>query len=69
MSVLSSSKFFAEPVNGNVEFCLESGMNLKDIQGIKDILQSYVYMYSIMIMHCSAMRIGLGYNQRLVVKE
>ena len=66
---LSSSKYFAYSIQSDVEYCLKNNINKNEISEIQIILQSHLFMYSMMIMHCTAMRVGLGYNQRLVVKE
>ena len=65
---LSSSKYFAYSMQSDLEYCLKNNINKNEIEEIQLILQSHLFMYSIMIMHCTAMRVGLGYNQRLVVK-
>lgn len=66
---LSSSKHFAYPIEGDDTYCLKNNIDKNEIADIQQILQSHLYMYSIMIMHCTAMRVGLGCNKRLVVKE
>ncbi len=65
---LSSSKYFAYTIKSDLEYCLQNEIDKNDIEEIQLILQSNLFMYSIMIMHCTAMRVGLGYNKKLVVK-
>jgi len=65
---VSSSKFLAYPFYGSIDRCLSLGINKIDLEKIEVIVKENLSMYSSMIMHCSAMRIGLGLNQKKVVK-
>ena len=65
---ISSSKFLAEPIHISVQECISAGISLDEINKIKELISSNLSMYSAMIVHCSAMRIGLGINQKKVIK-
>tara|TARA_B110000196_G_C21145188_1_gene666181 strand:- start:2507 stop:3310 length:804 start_codon:yes stop_codon:yes gene_type:complete len=66
---ISSSKFLAKPIHGSVQECISVGISLDEINAIKGLLSSNLSMYSTMIMHCAAMRVGLGINQKKVIKD
>tara|TARA_B110000438_G_C15793136_1_gene641650 strand:- start:1350 stop:2165 length:816 start_codon:yes stop_codon:yes gene_type:complete len=65
---ISSSKFLAKPIHGSVQECISLGISLDEINVIKELIHSSLSMYSTMIMHCAAMRVGLGINQKKIIK-
>jgi hypothetical protein len=63
----SSSRFLAEPLEANAEALQASGVSAAEIEVAHGIVDAAVPTLATMMMHCTAMRLGLGHAEREVV--
>ncbi|MCY4456303.1 MAG: hypothetical protein OXC56_08355, partial [Chloroflexi bacterium] len=65
----SSSRFLAVPLLADDAAMREAGMRPEDIARARTIVDRELSAVSTMMMHCTAMRLGLGLREREVVRE
>ncbi len=65
----SSSRFLAVPLQADDAALGEAGMRPDDIARARVIVDRELSAVSTMMMHCTAMRVGLGLREREVVRE
>ncbi len=65
----SSSRFLAVPLRADDEALREAGMRPEEIARARVIVDRELSAVSTMMMHCTAMRVGLGLREREVVRE
>ena len=65
----SSSRFLAVPLQADDAALGEAGMRADDIARARVIVDRELSAVSTMMMHCTAMRVGLGLREREVVRE
>ena len=63
----SSTRFLAQPLHADPEALRERGMADADIDAARNALDRTLPVLATMMMHCSAMRVGLGITTREVV--
>ena len=64
----SGSRFLAEPLEANGEALRASGVSEAEIELARAIVDGAVPTLATMMMHCTAMRLGLGHAEREVVQ-
>jgi hypothetical protein len=64
----SSTRFLAEPVEVSREALLARGATASDLDRARAVLDGALPQLAMMMMHCCAMRVGLGLTAREVVK-
>ena len=65
----SSSRFLAVPLQADDAALGEAGMRPDDIARARVVVDRELSAVSTMMMHCTAMRVGLGLREREVVRE
>ena len=65
----SSSRFLAQPLHANRDVLAEQGMTDEDLTAARDAIDRALPTLATMMMHCCAMRLGLGIREREVVTE
>ena len=65
----SSSRFLAVPLQADDAALGEAGMRAEDIARARVVVDRELSAVSTMMMHCTAMRVGLGLREREVVRE
>jgi hypothetical protein len=64
----SGSRFLAEPLEANVDELRALGVSDAEIAVARAIVDATVPVLATMMMHCTAMRLGLGHAEREVVQ-
>ena len=64
----SGSRFLAEPLEANAEALRASGVSDAEIEVARAVVDAAVPALATMMMHCTAMRLGLGHAEREVVQ-
>lgn len=64
----SSSRFLARPLEASREALLARGMTEAEVLRVREVLDASVPALATMLMHCCAMRVGLGIRTREVVQ-
>lgn len=64
----SSTRFLAVPLEASREALRARGMAEADVQHVRAVLDAAVPVLATMLMHCCAMRVGLGIRTREVVQ-
>lgn len=64
----SSSRFLAQPIEVSPAALAARGARTEDLERAKGVLDASLPMLATMMMHCCAMRVGLGLTQREVVR-
>jgi len=64
----SSSRFLAQPVSVSREALREQGVSDAALDEVKAVFDAALPTLAMMMMHCSALRVGLGITTREVVK-
>ena len=63
----SSARFLSEELHADPDTLLEAGVTGQEIDDAREIVESAIPALAMMVMHCSAMRLALGYNEREVI--
>jgi hypothetical protein len=64
----SSTRFLAEPIEVSREALLARGAHEDDLDRANSVLEAALPALAMLMMHCAAMRVGLGLTERAVVK-
>ena len=65
----SSSRFLARPLKASRQALRESGVAESDIEAAREAIDGALPGLATMMMHCAAMRVGLGITAREVVQQ
>lgn len=63
----SSARFLSEELHADPDALLIADVTGQEIEAAREVVESAVPALAMMVMHCSAMRLALGYNDREVI--
>jgi hypothetical protein len=64
----SSSRFLAQPIEVSREALVARGAAVEDVERAEAVIDAALPAISTLVLHCCAMRVGLGVTEREVVK-